>query len=157
MKNRLFLTIILLTVGGLTAYCQTITGDTVLKAVADGDAAQVKILLESNPRINVDKRDSYGGTALHGAMFIKNADIVTLLIKYGYDVNAVGPRNGYTPLHDAVWANYPEGAKLLIAAGADVTVKNHTGLTALELARKDGKKELIAILEQAEKNRKNRR
>jgi ankyrin repeat protein len=146
-----YLSVIVLVMASLTVYCQSSNGNPVLKAVAGGDPAQVKAALESNKNINVDERDSYGGTALHGAMFIKKADIVKLLIDHGYDINAIGPRNGYTPLHDAVWANYPEGAKLLLAAGADSTLKNHDGLTPLELARKDGKKELVSILEQGRK------
>ncbi|MDR3200981.1 MAG: ankyrin repeat domain-containing protein [Spirochaetales bacterium] len=149
MKKYLSSVIVLL-MASLTVYCQS-TDNPVLKAVAGGDPVKVKSALESNKNINVDERDSYGGTALHGAMFIKNAEIVKLLIQHGYDINAIGPRNGYTPLHDAVWANYPEGAKLLLAAGADAAIKNHDGLTPLELARKDGKKELIAILEQGRK------
>jgi ankyrin repeat protein len=139
----LFVVMTVITVSSISA-----ADNPVLQAVASGDTAKVKAALDANPKINVDDRDSYGGTALHGAMFIKKPEIVKLLIQRGYDVNAVGPRNGYTPLHDAVWANYPEGAKLLLAAGADATIKNKDGLTPLELARKDGKKELIAILEQ---------
>ncbi|MDR3200076.1 MAG: ankyrin repeat domain-containing protein [Spirochaetales bacterium] len=150
MKTGLSVVIVLL-ITSFTVYCQSGNDNPVIKAVASGDPVKVKSALESNRNINVDERDSYGGTALHGAMFIKNAEIVKLLIQHGYDVNAIGPRNGYTPLHDAIWANYPEGAKLLIVAGADAAIKNHDGLTPLELARKDGKKELIGILEQARK------
>jgi ankyrin repeat protein len=140
----LFVVMALVAVQGISA-----ADNPVIKAVASGDVAKVKAALDANPKINVDDRDSFGGTALHGAMFVKKAAIVSLLIQRGYDINAIGPRNGYTPLHDAVWANYPEGAKLLLAAGADVNIKNKDGLTALELARKNGKKELVAILEQA--------
>jgi ankyrin repeat protein len=150
MKRELSLLMMAL-LTAFTVYSQTNAGAEVLKAVANGDTAKIKNLLQTNPDINVDQRDNFGGTALHGAMFKKNADIVKVLIQYGYDIDAVGPSNGYTPLHDAVWANYPEGAKLLITAGADLAIKNHSGLTPLELARNDGKKELIAVLEQAGK------
>ena len=32
-------------------------------------------------------------------VFQKKMEIVRLLIEYKFDVNAVGPQNGYTPLH----------------------------------------------------------
>lgn len=33
-----------------------------------------------------------------------------ILIEYGIDIDAQGPYNGYTALHDAVWQNNIEGA-----------------------------------------------
>jgi len=72
------------------------------KAAYNGDVTKVREILQKG--VNPDDRDSFGGTALHAAMFQKNMQIVRLLLEYKFDVNAVGPKNGYTPLHDAVWA-----------------------------------------------------
>jgi ankyrin repeat protein len=143
---RSLLAIILIAVFSVVSFAAT---NPVIEAVATGDPAKVKEALASNPMIDVDERDSFGGTALHGAMFKRNAEITLLLIEHGYDVNAVGPASGYTPLHDAVWAGYSDGVKILVEHGADLSIKNHDGQTALEKAIEDGKKEIADYLEQA--------
>ncbi len=124
---------------------RTYASDDLHKAAHDGNVEQVKAILATHP--DPDARDSFGGTALHAAMFQKDMEIVRLLLDYGMDVNAIGPKNGYTPLHDAVWGNNPEAAKLLLARGADRTIRNKSGQTALEKARSEGKEELVQILE----------
>lgn len=90
---------------------------------------------------------AYNGTALHAAMFQDNMRIVELLIEAGYDVNAVGPRNGYTPLHDAVWANNLPALKILVANGGDITIKGKDGNTPLEKAFAEDKPEIVAYLQ----------
>jgi len=109
----------------------------------------VKEALKENP--DPDARDSYGGTALHGAMFKDSLEIVALLIDYGLDINAIGPSNGYTPLHDAVWANNIEAAKLLIEKGAKLDIRAKDGQTALDKAEKDGRREISLLLKQTQK------
>ncbi|MDN3685081.1 ankyrin repeat domain-containing protein [Vibrio sinaloensis] len=79
-------------------------------------------------------------------MFQDNIQIVQLLIDAGYDVNAVGPRNGYTPLHDAVWANNLPALKLLIEHGGDLSIKGLDGNTPLDKAKSEGKQEIVAYL-----------
>lgn len=71
----------------------------------------------------------------------------TLLLEAGYDVNAVGPRNGYTPLHDAVWANNLPALKILVANGGDITIKGKDGNTPLEKAIAEDKPEIVAYLQ----------
>ncbi|ELA6610320.1 ankyrin repeat domain-containing protein [Vibrio alginolyticus] len=129
----------------LTAAFQVFCADTIHLAAYHGNEAQVIELLKLDP--DPDDRDSYGGTALHAAMFQDNVRIVELLIDAGFDVNAVGPRNGYTPLHDAVWGNNLPALKLLVAHGGDVTIKGHDGNTPLEKARAEGKDAIVAYLE----------
>lgn len=119
--------------------------DALHKAANQGDEILVAKILKTKP--NPDARDSYGGTALHAAMFQSNIKIVQMLINYGLDVNAIGPRNGYTPLHDAVWANNAAAARELLAHGANTGIKGKDGLTPLEKARQEGKTELIKVLE----------
>ncbi len=80
-------------------------------------------------------------------MFQDNTEIIELLIDYGFDVDAVGPKNGYTPLHDAVWASNLEGAKVLIENGASTDIKGLDGLTPYEKAVVEGKTEMAKYLE----------
>jgi len=111
------------------------------KAAYNGNIEQVKRLLKNNP--DPDERDSFGGTALHAAMFQKNMDVIKILIDYGFDVNVQGLANGYTPLHDAVWANNLEAVKILLKHGAKVDIKGKDGLTPYSKAKQEGKEEIV--------------
>lgn len=119
--------------------------DALHKAAYEGDVAKVAAILQTQP--DPDARDSSGGTALHAAMFQKDMKVVQLLLDYGFDVNAIGPKNGYTPLHDAVWGNNPEAVRLLLLQGADPTIRNHDGLTPREKAAQEGKTDLVQIFD----------
>ena len=115
------------------------------KAAYSGDVSKVREILQKG--VNPDDRDSFGGTALHAAMFQKNMEIVRLLLEYKFDVNAVGPKNGYTPLHDAVWADNLEAIKLLLAKGAKTTIKGKDGMTPYAKAKKEGKTDIVTYFE----------
>lgn len=116
-----------------SAYC-----DDLELAAYNGEKQKVIDILKTKP--DPDHRDSFGGTALHGAMFQKDISIIILLLDYGFDPNAKGTRNGYTPLHDAVWASNLGAVKILLDRGADPGIRNKDGLTPYQLAVKDNKK-----------------
>lgn len=128
---------------------QVFCADTIHLAAYHGNEAKVIELLKTNP--DPDARDSYGGTALHAAMFQDNTRIVELLIDAGFDVNAVGPRNGYTPLHDAVWGNNLPALKILVANGGDITIEGLDGNTPLEKAIDENKSDIVAYLKSIER------
>lgn len=113
------------------------------KAAYNGDIKAVQELLRKG--VNPDERDSYGGTALHAAMFQKNMEIVTLLLDHHFDINAVGPQNGYTPLHDAVWADNIEAVRLLLDRNARTDIKGKDGLTPFSKAQKEGKNAILEL------------
>ncbi len=115
------------------------------KAAYNGDIKKVQELLRKG--VNPDERDSYGGTALHAAMFQKNMEIVKLLLEHHFDINAVGPQNGYTPLHDAVWANNIEAVILLLDRKAKTNIKGKDGLTPFAKAQKEGKSDIVKLFE----------
>lgn len=104
----------------------------------------VKKILATNP--DPDVRNGFGATALHEAIWQSNLKVIELLLDYGFDVNAVVASNGYTPLHYAVWLNKPEAVRLLVQYKADKNIKDKQGLTPLEKARKEGKRDLILVL-----------
>ena len=122
------------------AFCD----DRLHKAAYDGDVELVKTILKGP--VDPDERDSFGGTALHAAMFQKNAEIVVLLIDHGFDVNAIGPANGYSPLHDAVWANNLEAVKILLKRGARTDIAAKDGLTPFEKAKNEGTTEIVEYM-----------
>lgn len=120
-----------------TVFCK----DSLHKAAYNGDIELVRKILKN--KVNPDERDSFCGTALHAAMFQKNTEIITLLINYGFDVNAQGISNGYTPLHDAVWANNLAAVEILLKQRAKTDIRGKDGLTPYEKALKENKKEIV--------------
>ena len=115
------------------------------KAAYNGDINKVRELLQKG--VKPDERDSFGGTALHAAMFQKNMQIVKLFLQNGFNINAQGTQNGYTPLHDAVWANNLEAAKLLLDEGAKTNLRGKDGLTPFGKAKNEGKTEIVKYFE----------
>jgi ankyrin repeat protein len=116
----------------------------IINAAYKGDVETVKKILAARP--DPDVRDAFGGTALHNAILQDNLEVIKLLLDYGFDINATVPSNGYTPLHYCVWANNVPALKLLLAYQADKTIKAKDGLTPLEKAVKDGKRECVLAL-----------
>jgi ankyrin repeat protein len=119
--------------------------DAIHKAAYHGELQKVRDLLQKGA--NPDARDSFGGTALHAAMFQKNMEVVKVLLDHGCDINAQGTGNGYTPLHDAVWADNGEAVNLLLDKGAKTNLKGKDGLTAYAKGQKEGKTKILRIFE----------
>jgi ankyrin repeat protein len=114
-------------------------------SAADGHAEMVRLLLDSGADITaVDS--GMQATALHAAAYLRHPEAMRVLVEYGIDMDAQGPYNGYTALHDAVWQNNVEGVRVLVNAGARTDIKGKNGETPLDIAKKNGRKEIIAIL-----------
>jgi uncharacterized protein len=140
MKSLAFVIFFLLL--GASAFAQE---DAIHKAAYRGELKKVRDLLQEGA--NPDARDSFGGTALHAAMFQKNMEVVKVLLDHGCDINAQGTGNGYTPLHDAVWAENGEAVNLLLDRGARTNLKGKDGLTPYAKAQKEGKTKILRIFE----------
>lgn len=106
-------------------------------AAYKGQKQKVMEILRQKP--DTGHRDSFGGTALHAAMFQKDVSIIVMLLDYGFDPNAKGLKNGYTPLHDAVWASNIDAIRILLERGANPSIKNIDGITAYTFAIRSGK------------------
>jgi ankyrin repeat protein len=72
---------------------------------------------------------------LHYAASGGHAAVIQLLLEHFAYVDSESP-NGTTPLMMAAQYGTPEAIEALLAAGADPTLKNQRGLTALDFARK---------------------
>lgn len=64
---------------------------------------------------------------------LQHVDIAALLIKFNTCVNATD-KWAFTPLHEAAQKGRTQLCALLLAHGADPTMKNQEGQTALDLA-----------------------
>ena len=74
-----------------------------------------------------------GWTPLHYAATGGHVPVVEFLLDESAYIDAESP-NGTTPLMMAAMYGSPEAVKALIQAGADLTLKNQLGMTALDFA-----------------------
>ena len=121
----------------------------ILNAAYMGDVEMVREILKTDS--DKDVRDSLGGTALHVAVLFNNLEIIKLLLDNGFDIDAVvpsdgyAPLRGYTPLHYCVWTNNVDAAAVLLQYKADKNIKAADGMTPVEKATKEGKREMLLL------------
>ncbi|RZK66919.1 MAG: ankyrin repeat domain-containing protein, partial [Pedobacter sp.] len=117
----------------------------------EGYAEIVRLLLEAG----ADPWKPTGlmrGTPLHEASFAGHSNVIGILCEMSRlknlpsDVNAQGPYNGFTALHDSVWHGHLNASKALIASGARLDLTNHSGMTPYLLAKYYGYPEIAKIL-----------
>jgi uncharacterized protein len=105
-----------------------------------GNERLIDSLLKRGAQVNKP-----GWTALHYAAGIGHSAIVAkLLERYAY-IDAESP-NKTTPLMMAARAGHSATVKLLIDEGADSKLKNEAGLSAADMARARGFKEVLTAL-----------
>ncbi len=121
-------------------------------ALRSGDVGCFEALLRTNPRL-AGERGTNGNTLLNLAVsFATKPDWkggvtpIEALLAAGSDVNQ-GNNRGWTPLHQAAYANRPEIAALLIEKGAALDVEAHgAGGTPLVVALFWGHREVADLL-----------
>lgn len=122
---------VLLNAHGIDLNLRSRNGDTALMIASyKGDVAAVKALLDKEAEPN-----NTGWTALHYAAAVGNDEIVQMLLDASAYIDAGSPNNT-TPIMMAARAGKIQTVKLLLDSGADVTLKNDVGMTAIDLARK---------------------
>lgn len=120
-----------------------------IQAMTDGWSLQVAEFILNNGA-NVDV--VYDGfTALHQACYRQLCEKVELLLNNGADVNTQTNKNGggnggETPLHIAGRLNDCVVVKMLLEAGADISLTNKNGETALDAALDYGSEKTAEIL-----------
>ena len=77
---------------------------------------------------------------------------MALLLEEGAYIDAASP-NGTTPLMMAVRYGQGDVARLLVEEGADATLKNELGLTALDFARQADRADMVELIAQAVRRR----
>lgn len=104
----------------------------ILWAATFGDVAIAKLLLE-NGAMPDPLQDN---APLQSACMNGYAEIAAALIRHGADPNRVDPdsRDGMTCLMRAVSAGSPELVRVLLTNGADVSMRDKQGRTAMDIS-----------------------
>lgn len=84
--------------------------------------------------VDVNTKDTHGGTALLTALFMKKVEVTEFLLEHGADPNVAVPEDGTTALHIAVEHANTECVRLLCSCGANPATPNKEGKTPLDLA-----------------------
>ena len=112
-------------------------GDTALMIAAfTTNKAAVDALLAKGAEVNRP-----GWTALHYAAAAGDNDIVARLLEKSAYIDAESP-NKTTPIMMAAWGGHIMTVKLLLDEGADATLKNEAGLTAIDFAIKSNHQDI---------------
>lgn len=86
-----------------------------------------------------------GWAPLHYAATNAHVPVMRLLLEHHAYIDAESP-NGTTPLMMAAHYGSPEAVKLLLEAGADPTLKNKLGLTALDFAQRANRQDAAGLI-----------
>lgn len=120
-------------------------GDSLLIIAAYHRYPELVRLLLQQPGIEVDYQNGMGFTALTGATFKGDTEIMEQLITAGADVNHAN-LSGQTALMFGALTGRTDAVALLLANGADATAQDHTGRTAAILAADQGAKDVLKLL-----------
>ncbi|XP_061331696.1 ankyrin repeat domain-containing protein 31 [Pezoporus flaviventris] len=93
----------------------------------------------------IHRRNLYGETLLHRAVFHQDVDLVHNIIKAGGNVN-IQDYAGWTALHTASVEGSYRIANELLKAGADVDARGYEQVTPLQDAAKEGHYEMAKLL-----------
>lgn len=121
----------------------------VLLSGENGNVALLREVLRGRPNLRATNR--FGGTALIPASDRGHVDMVRALLQTAIPIDHVN-RLGWTALLEAIvlgdgGRDHQEIVRLLIDAGADVSIPDRDGVTALEHARARGYDEIARIIE----------
>ena len=129
-------------------------GRTPLYFAAEKDSlALARLLTEQGADLNAQDRKHW--TPLYAAAERGSVEVARHLIEKGAAVNLQRAEGTHSPLLTAAYDGNPEMIRLLLEAGADPAARMSTGhapyqgLTALEIARKQGHQAAAELLQQA--------
>ncbi|XP_053973315.1 uncharacterized protein LOC128873643 [Hylaeus volcanicus] len=119
-------------------------GETVLHVAARSNSANVlKLLAPNNPTINLFDHNGYA--AIHHAAD-KGYPCLEALLDAGCDPNLITKKKGNTAAHLAAESGCARNVDLLVEHGANVTLENNRGQTALHVACRSHSLECVEIL-----------
>ncbi|SRR5450830_289160 len=133
---------VLLSTPGIDLEAKAKNGDTALMLAAfHGYLPLVKTLLSRDVEVNRP-----GWTALHYAAINGNPDIIKVLLDASAYIDAESPEDKMTPVMLAAVRGRTAAVQILMQEGADISLKNADGMTALDLARHFQQAEVVDVL-----------
>jgi ankyrin repeat protein len=110
-----------------------------------GDRESLRDLLREGADVNASQGD--GMSALHWAAAAGDAEMASMLVRAGANLQAVTRIGHYTPLHVACKTGSAAVVEILLEAGGDVNARTEPGgTTPLHLAAASGSAEAVALL-----------
>ena len=129
---------VLINARGIDLNLRANNGDTALMIAAySANKPAVEALLAKGATMNQD-----GWTALHYAATIGDNDIVKMLLAKSAALDAPSP-NKTTPMMMAARGGHIYTVKALLDAGADASLKNDVGMSAIDFAQQGGYKDIV--------------
>ena len=110
-----------------------------------GQSASATTLIAAGADVNAAARNPLKVTALHAAVAGRRLDIVAAVLAAGADANAQ-QQAGFRPIHEAANQSNTLLAELLLAHGADPTLPDDSGKSAIDVARDKGHAEFAEWL-----------
>lgn len=129
---------------GTDLEAKAMNGNTALMMAAyKRNKPAAEALLARGARVN-----QAGWTPLHYAAASGDEDIARLLIAKEARLDAVSPKESgaYTPLMMAAREGQQGMARLLLEQGADPRLKNSEGLTAVQIAERAGRSDIVTTI-----------
>lgn len=120
-------------------------------AVAEGHATTVSVLLEGGADVNA--KNNLDRTALMFASSYGHTKIVKKLLAHDADPNIVPTdKTGWSALIAAAHAGHRKTVRILLDNGADATIRDKAGETALRHAEVQGHSKIVSLLKKARGN-----
>jgi ankyrin repeat protein len=126
----------------------TVDESPLMMACLKGHLEMVKKLIARDADVNKP-----GWTPLHYAATSGHLAVIELLLEHHAFIDAESP-NGTTPLMMAAHYGTPAAVKLLLEAGADATMKNQLGLSAIDFAHRAGRRDAADLIASYVRNAK---
>ncbi|XP_073496046.1 inversin [Phyllobates terribilis] len=114
-------------------------------AAGKGSDEALKVMLELDPELEINRADKYGGTALHAASLSGQISTVRVLLDNSAQVDAVDVMK-HTPLFRACEMGHRELISTLIKGGAKVHLVDKDGRSPLHWAALGGNANVCQIL-----------
>jgi len=107
--------------------------EALLESAKCGDRTRLRAMLSEGASVQIC--DQHGDTVLHAAAGANQGDVLLeLVLEHGADVDTFNAHCN-TPLHLAVRKGHLDATRRLLAVGANSSLKNGDGVTAIELAQ----------------------
>lgn len=115
-------------------------------AARSGKKEMIQWLIDHGADIDAVSQDR-GYSAVMDAVWKSNREIVDLLVKLGANLNFIG-RDGQSVLVLATGTGNTKICEILVRNGADPTITDHMGMSALEYAKLFKKDTLVSLYEE---------